>query len=67
MLDAPTDDARIFEKVSQIQGQTRNVIRVAEELGIGTEEAANRVAEKRLHEARKGGKAWNALRNAQPA
>jgi leucine dehydrogenase len=64
---APTDDARIFEKVSQIQGQTRSVIRMAEELGIGTEEAANRMAEERLHEARRGGNAWNELRNARPA
>ncbi len=67
VLGAPTDDARIFEKVSQIQSQTRSVIRVAEELGIGTEEAANRMAEERLHEARRVGKAWNTLRNARPA
>lgn len=67
VLGAPTDDARIFEKVSQIQSQTRSVIRVAEELGIGTEAAANRMAEERLHEARRGGKAWNTLRNARPA
>ncbi len=67
VLDGPTDDARIFEKVSQIQDQTRSVIRVAEELGIGTEEAANRMAEERLHEVRQAGKAWNALRTARPA
>ena len=67
VLDALTDDARIFEKVSQIQDQTRNVIRVAEELGIGTEAAADRMAEARLHEARRAGKAWNELRNARPA
>jgi len=67
VLDGPTDDARIFEKVSQIQDQTRSVIRVAEELGIGTEEAANRMAEERLHEVRQAGKAWNALRNTRPA
>ncbi|MEJ2336915.1 MAG: Glu/Leu/Phe/Val dehydrogenase dimerization domain-containing protein [Gemmatimonadales bacterium] len=67
VLGAPTDDARIFEKVSQIQGQTRTVLRVAEERGIGSEEAANRMAEERLHEARQGGKAWSPLRNARPA
>lgn len=64
VLGAPTDDARIFGKVSQIQDQTRNVIQVAGELGIGTEEAADRLAEGRLLEARRAGKAWNALRNA---
>jgi leucine dehydrogenase len=67
VLGAPTDDEHIFEKISEIQGQTLKVIRVAEELGIATEEAANRVAEERLAETRAAGKAWNALRNARPA
>ena len=67
VLGAPTDDEHIIEKVSQIQGQTLKVIRVAEELGIATEEAADRVAEERLAETRAAGNAWNPLRNARSA
>ena len=64
ILGAPTDDARIFEKVSQIRDQTLNVIRVADERGISTAEAADRIAEERLSETRRSGAAWNPLRNA---
>ncbi len=44
----PTDDDRIFTKVSQIYDQTLQVIAKAGELGIGTGAAADRLAEERL-------------------
>lgn len=58
---APTDDARIFEKVSQIYNQTLEVIRVAKERGIGTGLAADTIAEERIEQARRDGSAWNAV------
>ncbi len=60
---APTDDETIFAKVSQIYDQTLEVIRVAADRGIGTGEAADRVAEERVQAARVAGSAWNPLRN----
>ena len=52
VLGGPTDDESIFAKVSQIYDQTLKVIQRAEEQGIGTDEAADRLAELRLAEAR---------------
>lgn len=60
----PTDDERIFAKVEQIYDQTLQVVRTAEERGIGTAEAADRLAEARIARARERGEAWNPLRNA---
>lgn len=60
---APTDDETIFGKVEQIYAQVLEVLRVADERGITTAEAADRMAEERIAAARAAGDAWNPLRN----
>lgn len=60
---APTDDERIFAIVEQIREQTLEVVRTAEERGITTAEAADRLAEERIARVREAGEAWNPLRN----
>jgi leucine dehydrogenase len=52
VVGGPTDDEGILPKVSQIYDQTLKVIQSAEEQGISTEEAADRLAEERLAGAR---------------
>ena len=61
----PTEEERLFGKVSQIYQQTLDVLRVAKEQGIDSAAAADRVAEQRIAETRRAGQAWNPLRNAQ--
>lgn len=61
---APTDDERIFGVVEQIHDQVLAVIDAAEERGITTAEAADRLAEERIASVREAGEAWNPLRNA---
>ncbi len=60
---APTDDERVFGLVEQIYDQTLEVVRTASERGIGTAEAADRMAEERIARVREAGEAWNPLRN----
>lgn len=60
---APTDDERIFGVVEQIYEQTLEVARAAEERGVTTAEAADRLAEERIRRVRDAGEAWNPLRN----
>jgi len=61
---APTADERIFGVVEQIHDQVLAVIEAAEERGITTAEAADRLAEERIASVREAGEAWNPLRNA---
>ena len=48
----PTEDFTIYAKVAQIYEQTLHVIKLAEELGIGTAAAAEWIAEERIAGAR---------------
>ena len=48
----PTEDFTIYSKVTQIYDRTLQVIKRAEELGIGTAAAADWMAEERIAAAR---------------
>ena len=55
----PVDDTKVLDKVALIYDQTLEVIRAAEAESIGTAEAADRIAERRIDEARRTGKTWD--------
>ncbi len=55
VMGRDTSDERMREAVGHIYEQTLEVIRVSRERGIGTAEAADRLAEERIARARAGG------------
>ncbi len=52
VLDNPTEDIAIYAKVGNIYDQTLHVIKMAEDLGISTAAAADRIAEERIAAAK---------------
>ncbi len=48
VLDKPTEDFAVYDKVAEIYEQTLHVIRMADDLGISTAAAADRIAEERI-------------------
>ncbi|MFQ5349459.1 MAG: Glu/Leu/Phe/Val dehydrogenase dimerization domain-containing protein, partial [Thermoanaerobaculia bacterium] len=55
VLGCDTSDERMRQAVGHIYEQTREVIRMSRERGIATAEAADRLAEQRIEQARAGG------------
>ncbi len=55
VLARGVDDERVLEQVAQIYDQTLEVIRIADERGITTAEAADRLAEERIARVRNAG------------
>ncbi len=60
---APTDDDRVFAKVSQIYDQTLEILRIATERGMSAGTVADEMAEERIRRKRAAGEAWNPLRH----